>query len=217
MSLSPFAGMPVVTVNEVARMRLETISFFLLGLLVSAGLIQLLWNYLRRDFTSLPRLTYGKSLGVVTLWGLLFILVLTMISGARELMTPGAWEKQGATYKLKDEPKSEPSPSYSPTEQQREDHLLKLRKALWQQADMNGGKLPKTLNGTTIPEELRRVPDVSGVPYVYVGGLKTGEGTAPLVYEPDLFGPMRLVLLTNGEVRRMTLEQILAAKSEEKR
>jgi hypothetical protein len=30
----------------------------------------------------------------------LFLLVLTMISGARELMTPGAWEKKGFTYQL---------------------------------------------------------------------------------------------------------------------
>jgi hypothetical protein len=41
----------------------------------------------------------------VTLWGLLFLLILTMISGARELMTPGAWEKHGSTYELKDAPK----------------------------------------------------------------------------------------------------------------
>ena len=46
----------------------------------------------------------GKALGVVFLWGLLFVLVLTMISGARELMTPGAWEKKGLTYRLTDDP-----------------------------------------------------------------------------------------------------------------
>ncbi|MEX2173364.1 MAG: hypothetical protein WD872_03320 [Pirellulaceae bacterium] len=40
---------------------------------------------------------------MVALWGLLFVIVLTMISGARELMTPGAWEKQGLTYKLRTE------------------------------------------------------------------------------------------------------------------
>ena len=55
----------------------------------------------RGDFTRLPRLTYGKSIAIVALWGLLFILVLTMISGARELMTPGAWEQHGATFRLK--------------------------------------------------------------------------------------------------------------------
>lgn len=44
-------------------------------------------------------------MGLVVLWGLLFIVVLAMISGARELMTPGAWEKQGATYRLAGEGK----------------------------------------------------------------------------------------------------------------
>jgi hypothetical protein len=64
-----------------------------------------LWNYLAKDFQKLPRMSYGKALAAVTLWGLLFLLVLSMISGARELMTPGAWEKQGLTYKLKDAPR----------------------------------------------------------------------------------------------------------------
>jgi hypothetical protein len=95
-----FAGMPSVSLSDVARLRVQTISFFLVALLLSAWLIQLLWNYLRKDFVALPRLTYGKAVGVVVLWGLLFVLVLTMISGARELMTPGAWEKNGLTYRL---------------------------------------------------------------------------------------------------------------------
>lgn len=93
--------MPSFTLTDIGRMRLESISFFLACLLVSALFIQLLWNYLRRDFPRLPRLNYPNAVGIVVLWGLLFILVLTMISGARELMTPGAWEKQGATYRLK--------------------------------------------------------------------------------------------------------------------
>jgi hypothetical protein len=44
--------------------------------------------------------SFGRAVAGVFLWGLLFIIVLTMISGARELMTPGAWEKQGVTYRL---------------------------------------------------------------------------------------------------------------------
>jgi hypothetical protein len=95
------AGMPQVGPMELARytglsdlaqMRLQNISFFLAVLLLSAWLIRWLWNRLARDFTFLPRLGYGKALGLVVLWGLLFVLVLTMISGARELLTPGAWE-----------------------------------------------------------------------------------------------------------------------------
>jgi hypothetical protein len=47
-------------------------------------------------------MTYARALAAVALWGFVFVIVLTMISGARELLTPGAWEKQGATYKLKE-------------------------------------------------------------------------------------------------------------------
>src|SRR4051794_34662171 len=97
------AGMPSITFSDVARLRLQTISFFLMGLLISAGVIMAVWNNLRRDFTWLPRLSYAKACGLVVLWGLLFIVVLAMIAGARELMTPDAWEKNGLTYKLRTE------------------------------------------------------------------------------------------------------------------
>ena len=96
------AGMPSAsyTISEASKMRVETLSFFLVGFLLSAFCIKQLWNCLTNEFTVLPRITYGKALALVTLWGLLFVLVLTMISGARELMTPGAWQKNGATYQL---------------------------------------------------------------------------------------------------------------------
>jgi hypothetical protein len=99
------AGMPTFTLTDIAKARIDSISFFLALLLLLALLVKLLWNYLAKDFSKLPRMTYPKALAAVTLWGLVFLIVLTMISGARELMTPGAWEKQGATYKLKDGPK----------------------------------------------------------------------------------------------------------------
>lgn len=96
------AGMPSVsyTIAESARLRIETLSFFLAVFFLAAFGVMFLWNCLARDFIRLPRLTYGKALAVVTLWGLLFVLVLTMISGARELMTPGAWEQDGVAYRL---------------------------------------------------------------------------------------------------------------------
>jgi hypothetical protein len=109
------AGMPSITLADVpravrtvtrtgltdlARQRLEVISFFLVGLMACAAVIRWTWNSLRKDFPVLPRLSYARALGLVVLWGLLFVLVLTMISGARELMTPGAWEKKGLTYRL---------------------------------------------------------------------------------------------------------------------
>ena len=98
-----WAGMPApYTLRDLPRMRLETISFFLVVLLASAKGVQLLWNGLRSPAGRVPWISYPKSLGVIVLWGLLFSVVLAMISGARELMTPGAWEQQGATYRLRD-------------------------------------------------------------------------------------------------------------------
>jgi len=96
------AGMPSYLLSDLAEARLSTISFFLMLFLLCACLVRLLWNHLAKDFPKLPRLTYRRAVSVVLLWGLLFLIVLTMISGARELMTPGAWEKQGAVYKLRE-------------------------------------------------------------------------------------------------------------------
>ncbi len=113
------AGMPavlptdvgrVLQLNEPALFRFQTISFFVLTFALCATAVLLLWNYVQRDFPALPRLTFGRAAVGVFLWGLMFIIVLTMISGARELMTPGAWEKQGFTYKLTDQASS-PLPS----------------------------------------------------------------------------------------------------------
>jgi len=207
------AGMPSVTLEDVARLRLQTISFFLMAFLLAALFIMLLWNWLRRDFTSLPRLSYPKALGLMTLWGLLFVLVLTMISGARELMTPGAWEKHGSTYRLKKSPE-DPPVQVGPTERERENKLIRLRSALWSYARKNQGAFPADQEVSDVGRELWQTADPSGVRFRYVGGRKLDESAAPLAYEPDLFGPKRLVLLANGEIRDMTnaeLERALAA------
>lgn len=105
------AGMPRVLLEDVPRYfsltdmtrgRLEAISFFLLVGLLSAVAVRAGWNSLRKDFPRLPHLSLARSVGLICLWGLLFVLVLTMISGARELMTPGAWQQKGSTYQLRE-------------------------------------------------------------------------------------------------------------------
>lgn len=107
------AGMPSVLPEDIdtvlrlsgtATERLQAISFFLIGIAVSVIAIRFLWNVIANDSAWLPRLSWGKAVAVVLLWGALFVLVLTMISGARELLTPGAWKKQGITYTLEDRP-----------------------------------------------------------------------------------------------------------------
>src|SRR5688572_29193136 len=101
------AGMTVYDLNDVVRLRLEDISFFTVLLLVCGLGIRFLWNYLAKDFPGWPKLTFGKALSLTALLSLLMLLVLSMISGARELLTPGAWRRQGSTYRLND-PASEP-------------------------------------------------------------------------------------------------------------
>jgi len=195
-----FAGMPSFDLTDVAKMRIENISFFLAGFFVTALLIMLLWNWLARDWTFLPRLSYAKAMGLVTLWGLLFVLVLTMISGARELMTPGAWEKKGATYQLVDESKSKRLP-------ERRARLEKLRDALDKYANEHDGKYPLERSDPAIPADLWNVPDPSGAQYLYVPA-ERGKGATPLAFEPELFGAERLVLCANGAILTMTSDDI---------
>ena len=198
------AGMPSIGLSEMARLRFETISFFLMGFLICAWLVRLIWNGLRRDFPGLPRLSYGRSVMLVGMWGLVFLLVLTMISGARELMTPGAWKKQGLTYKLAD-------PTPVEAEQPRKLALDRLRVALWRYAEGHDGRFPADRSDGEIPDDMWRLPDPSGLRYVYVPGLESDAGPTPLAYEPGLFGPARLVLSADGTVKAMTLEEIRRA------
>lgn len=203
------AGMPSVTLTEIARMRVEAISFFGACVLACAWVIQRVWNGLRRDFPRLPELSFDKAVGLMILWGLLFLLVLTMISGARELLTPGAWRKEGYTFKI-DEP-TPPSPD-DPTEASRREALARLRVALWTYARGHGGRLPADETAAEIPAEVWRVPDPAGLRYIYEGGQAIDRGASPVAYEPGTFGPTRLVLFTSGEVRRMTLAEIRDAR-----
>jgi hypothetical protein len=202
------AGMPSLTFSELPRLRVEGISFFLVVFLLSSWLIQLLWNFLAKDFRFLPRLSYPKAMGVVFLWGLLFVLVLTMISGARELLTPGAWEKQGATYRLAKEKSAQPTEP-SP-DQARERKLEELRRALWEYAGRHQGQFPADPASSGIPSDLWLVPDQAGLHYRYVKGQKADHGLIPLAYEPGLFGAQRCVLFTDGTIKRWDVAAIVA-------
>lgn len=205
------AGMPAITwpdmptyftLSAFTRERLQAVSFFLVGILVIAAVVQRIWNYLARDFSSLPRLSYFKGLGLVLLWGLFSVLILTMISGARELMTPGAWQKKGLLYALAETPAP---PDTMTVERYR--GIERLRAALWRHAQQHGGQFPGK------PEDLEEtaawhVPHPAGMSYVYVPGQAADAASKPLAYEPGLFGSQRLVLLANGEIQELTIDEI---------
>lgn len=185
----------VLRLNGTVRERLQAISLFLLVLLLCTLGARLLWNSLRRDFPNLPRLSFGKAFVGVLLWCFLFVLVLAMIGGARELMTPGAWRKVGFTYQLDPPRRAEPDP-----EQQRRQHLEELRTALWQFAATHEGRFPSTGEMSALSRSLWEIPGSGGLRYHYVPGLRAGHTDQVLVYEPELDPDERLVLRINGDI-----------------
>jgi hypothetical protein len=137
-----FAGMPspLPAISDWARLRLETLSFCLVVLLLSTALIRWLWNALAKDFPRLPTLSYFKTLAAVCLWSLGMVVVLTMIAGARELLTPGAWNRDGLLYKL---PASEPAVAPARDAErlmQRRRQLAELGRALARYASQHEGR-----------------------------------------------------------------------------
>lgn len=208
------AGMPspplsdfrtVSRLTDTARHRFEAISFFLAGLLLSALFVRLLWNGMARDFPRLPRLSYRAALGGVVLWGLMFVIVLTMIAGARELMTPGAWEKQGPTYKLAGT--AAPAAPEPDRPDPRLQNIERLRTGLLRYAATHDGRFPDSLDSGEIPPALREVPDAPGLRYLYVPGLTARDGNRVLAFEPEIEHARRLLVTADGEVRAVTSEE----------
>jgi hypothetical protein len=189
----------MLTLTDFGRARFSSISFFLLLLLICTAAVQRLWNGLGRDFPLLPRLSFRGALAGVVLWGLMFIVVLTMISGARELMTPGAWVRTGFTSQLA-------LPTTSSVQNQvaaevtrqlqlrnnRQGHLQRLGLELQRWRDQHGGQYPTAEQFAALPQELRLVPCDLPVEYVYRPpenfGSDVDSGRTPLIIEPAIFG-----------------------------
>lgn len=197
-----FAGMPALTFTDIATARLEAISFFLMGFLASSWFIQLLWNSLAPQLAALPRLTYPRAVGLTLIWGFLFLLVLTMVSGARELMTPGAWQKQGLTYKLAADPAGE-KPEAAAVYATRLKKLAALRDALWEYAKQHDGNLPAEIDSSGIADDLWRVPDASRMKYLYLGGSVAKGDPRVVVLEPGIFHDRQLAITAAGLVGKV--------------
>jgi hypothetical protein len=198
--------MPSLTLSDLAAMRVETISFFLVVLLAATWGLQLLWNGLRSDFPKLPRLSYKRALTLVALWGLMFVLVLSMISGARELMTPNAWQREGLTYQPADREARERA------ESQRWLEMAELKLALWTYAEANDGRLPPSSGVPDISPEAWTTGDVTGVGFIYRPGAQVGSDEVRVVaHEPTWFDPPLLALFSDGSVRRLDKRQLDAA------
>lgn len=192
------AGMTVYGLNDVYRLRLQEVSFFLVLLLFCALVLKLLWNYAFKGFASVPKLKFLQALCAALLFGLVMLLILTMISGIREVLTPGAWRRQGTSYRLNDA-------SQEPVRRRSLEHL---RGALFDYARNHDGKYPAHDFGTEISEKLWESPDQAGSHYIYSGGLATNNVDALLAVEPTNFGERRFVLIVSGEIVELPNEEI---------
>ncbi|MBA3313632.1 MAG: hypothetical protein H0T47_10150 [Planctomycetaceae bacterium] len=197
--------MPTVTLTDAAGMRLQSISFFLIGFLLAAWGVQAIWNVLQRDWSALPRLSY--RLGLTGLWGLLFVLVLTMISGTRELLTPGAWEKQGLTYELRSHATEAPPVEDALVERRRE-HLRSLGLKLLAFAASHEGRFPSESETADLERDSLQLPQRSASTYRFVPGAKPGARDQIVAFEPAVYGDDPFVLLASGEVVRLTSDEL---------
>lgn len=212
-SRSASAGMPTISLTDIGRLRFSLISFFLLLLLVCTVFAQRLWNRIGNDFSQLPRLSFRGALAGVTLWGLMFIIVLTMISGARELMTPGAWVRTGFTSQLASQQPAAIGDQVAQevrrqlllqSERQVQLHRLWLELKRW--CVEHDGLYPTAEQYATLPAQLRLVPGDLPAEYVYRPPVMTDEIPAessdtPLVIEPAIFSDsIQLALYQSGVV-----------------
>ena len=205
------AGMPTVTLTDLAALRVQTISFFLGGLLLAAWGLKAVWNELRRDFPNWPRLTYRAAVGATLVWGLLFLLVLTMIAGARELLTPGAWKRDGLTSKLDDTPANATAAPPNGLLVERRSHLEALGRALLADAAAHGDRFPQRKEAERIDDALWRLPQRPASFYRYLGDATAGDKAVVIAFEPALYDGPQLVLFADGGVRPLTPDELAVA------
>ncbi|MGJ8696733.1 MAG: hypothetical protein ACSHYF_10470 [Verrucomicrobiaceae bacterium] len=184
--------MTSIVLTDLAEARMEVISFFIVGYLVLTFVVKFLWNRLAKGIPAIPVINFRKALCLMLVSGLFMYVILTMISGARELMTPGAWEKQGITYKL------------SNSEEARRANLGELKRLLWEYAANHDGNYPADRLDPAINRDAWRLPDRSGYCIFY----PPGTGGEILVSEPMTAGKKRYVILKNGEIQKWSHERI---------
>lgn len=164
-------------------------------------MVKFLWNQLAKGIPAIPRIGFGKALCLMLVSGLFMYVILTMISGARELMTPGAWEKEGISYRLSGD-----------GEDPRREKILKLKEALWSYAEENDGRYPTGQFDEGLAKSLWKLPDGAGL-YSFLPVEAPGR---ILVFEPASAGKDRFVILEDGTIEEWSGKKIEREISEKR-
>lgn len=186
------AGMPMPVLTRSGTDRLIGMSTALFILMVIVAIpIRLCWNALfvpiktdENEPTAKP-LSYPQALGVTFLGGCLFLLVLVMIAGSRELLSPGAWIPDGAMSKTLYSVERERIAQSTGTDGQRgidllrRDAVVRLRDALMLYIKEHDGRLPDSIEQSGFGD-LWLIPFAAGIQYEYF----PTETELPLVREP---------------------------------
>ncbi|WP_339741890.1 hypothetical protein [uncultured Rubinisphaera sp.] len=220
-SLIILAGMPSITLSSSAAERFNAISFFLLVLLLSTLIIRFCWGQLSDVTPQIPKATFRQAFAVSILLGLCSIVVLTMISGARELMTPGAWQKNGLTYQVgQTETGNNTEITLADYKleimSQRELKITELKNQLLIYSARHDGQYPASKDESWFVESLWQLPETLGGTYILRSGHQFSNAPIPLVIEPEIDGS-QWAILANGSVQNFkpdALKELLDATSE---
>ena len=191
---SVYAGMPMITysLSEYGANRLIGIStaLFVVGVLAALPIMSC-WNSLvagNEDARFLRKWSYPKALGFTFLSGILFMLILVMVAGSRELFSPGAWVPDGVLSKTVFSVQMEKLEQVQTQAEQnldlmRRDAIIKLRDALRLYAKKHDGRLPGSIEELEFVT-LWDIPFASGMRYEYFPN--ENDANLPLLREPSL-------------------------------
>ena len=148
----------------------------------------------------MPRLTFTRSLALLVVAGLFMYFILTMISGARELLTPGAWVRSGVGYKLAD-PARQNGEEFLQAARRRT--IERLREALLTYAEKHEGRLPAHIFAPDFDSGLWKGLSPDGAWFGFVNGRRFEAPAMVIAYEPAAHGARRWVLLSDTSLVEM--------------
>ena len=208
-----WAGMPSLTLTDLARMRLQTISFFLVVFLLCSWLV-------RRSGTRPAAISRGCRSHVPAgrpAWSLCGAFCSSCPDDdLRRSRADDSRRWTKARLHLQAEGRGRPAKASR-------DRSAKPSAAQpWTGFGPPSGPMPGTTTDSfppndsppEIPEDAWRVPDPSGMRYLYIAGLVADRGHSPLAYEPGIFGKERFVLFTSGEIVPMTEDELASRRAE---